>query len=302
MDIFGHFRRILVFVVNFLLNRPTILRFVGHINKRLPFLKSVFVAYGASEEYSYAYVYPKHRHFMKWKPWIAGIFKQNGKWGLMMVVSSLEEDFHDLNNTENLKLLLDSTENIRVMLNAPQKSFAGILPGIFFMRRLIRESVEADVTVYAVAKALAEVEKAEGCDKDTPIIVLGGRGFIGRRFVKKVECCRRVYSVDLVDNGDGKWPEHLFGQKVIMVNIAKTDAVLSYPLWPGVILLNEAYPAPSGEGLEKLTSAGCAVYHVVGVKAMSLPSFPHDYMGGIPCCAAWNSNEMEVLVKRLGRP
>jgi hypothetical protein len=37
----------------------------------------------------------------------------------------------------------------------------------------------------------------------------------------------------------------------------------------------------------------------MGVKAKALPSFPYAYQGGIPCCAAWLSEKMEVLFIKI---
>lgn len=92
-------------------------------------------------------------------------------------------------------------------------------------------------------------------------------------------------------------------QKAILINLTK-KAALSQELdkfWQELVLLNEAYPEPSAEELKVLTDWGCQAYHIVGVKARSYPAFPKAYKGGIPCCAAWSSPQMEVLLKQLNK-
>ncbi len=298
----NHLRRCTILGLNFFLNRDIIFKTVGRLNQQFDFFHSIFVAYPASEEYALAYVYPRHRHLMRWRPWPVGIFKQDGKWGLMMVISSLESDFTQEHNRENLTDLATHTEQIKSMTKASQKTFAGILPGILFFNRIIRDTIEADVTVEAVLKAEKNVRKSLAYPDNIPLIILGGKGFIGRRVVEKMTD-REVYSIDL-NQGEvdlSLWPENLQGREVILINLTKKHALKSYLdlFWKELVLLNETYPEPAKDEIEKLSKIGSPVFHVVGIRAASLPSFPKAYKGGIPCCAARISEEMEVLVKQL---
>jgi len=299
-----HVRRISLLVLNFFLNHDCIFAFVGWFNRRWNFLHNVFVAYAANERYAQAYVAKRFRHWMSWSPWPAGILRQNGKWGLMMVISSLEHDFTDSRNAENLKALVERTEGIRQLLGAEEKTFAGILPGVMYARRLIRHSPEADVTVEAVAQAERELKPAIGYPEDTPLIILGGKGFIGRRLVKRL-AEREVYSVDANGDGDkanmGEWPSHLRGRKSILINLTRKAVLTNYLglFWPELVLLNEVYPEPKREELKRLAEIGAPVYHIVGLRASSYPSFPEAYQGGIPCCAGHPSKDMEVIIKEL---
>ena len=136
---------------------------------------------------------------------------------------------------------------------------------------------------------------------NTPIIVLGGKGFIGRRVIRMLNG-RQVISIDIVDGlGVADWPAHLFGERVIVVNITVKSELDKYlgVMWPGTIVLNETYPEPSAATLNRLTQEGCVCYHVVGVRAHALPPFPEAYRGAIPCCAAWPSEDMDVIVRKL---
>ena len=93
----------------------------------------------------------------------------------------------------------------------------------------------------------------------------------------------------------------LQGRETILINLTKKHALKSYLalFWKELVLLNETYPEPAKDEIEKLSKIGSPVFHVVGIKAVSMPSFPKDYRGGIPCCAARISENMEVLVKQL---
>jgi len=148
---------------------------------------------------------------------------------------------------------------------------------------------------------IGKVKSLEGLSDDTPVIVLGGRGFIGRRVVSSLPKSI-VYSVDIAgNNGQNVWPSHLQGKPVLLVNISLNSALGQYVplLWPEVVVVNEVYPEPTPELALQLEIIGCHCYHIVGVKAGALPSFPGGYQGGIPCCAAWQSEKMEALFKRI---
>ncbi len=294
----GHQRPITLLIANFFLNHDWLFKIAGALNRRFDFLFGVFVAYPAIEAYARAYVYPRHRHIMRWLPWPAGFFKQNGKWGLMMVISSTKKDFYNSANDENLRILVNRTEQIRQMLGAQQKTFAGILPGVLYAKGMITDAFEADVTVEAVQRAEAELRRAEGCPDGTPLIILGGEGFIGSGMVKRFQDAgREVYSVE----DRSKWPEQFHGQSTIMINLAKEGAISQYLdlIWPGLVVLNEVYPEPPEAEVRALTKIGSSLYHVVGVVSKSYPSFPKAYEGGVPCCAAWNSKDMEVIIRKL---
>lgn len=297
----GHARKVGLLTLNFLFNHKLVFKAIGILNKRRPFLKTVFVAYPASEEYASKYVYKRHRHWMRWKPWPAGLFRQDGKWGLMTVISSTEKDFNS-SNYENLKYLVEETEKIRKWLGAEQKTFAGVIPGVLYNLKLLDDPVERDVTAEALMRAEKKLREKLSYSEEVPLILLGGKGFIGKRLREKLD--RDVYCVDVnsVPNKPNlqEWPRDLEGQDAILINLTRASTISHYThlFWPGLTLLNEAYPAPEEEA-EKIRAKGGNAFHLVGVKANSYPSFPKAYYGGIPCCAAWSSSEMEVILREL---
>jgi hypothetical protein len=294
------FRRAAVRVLNAALNRPSVFRAVGWVNRRAgrP-LATVFVAYPASPKYAEAYCHPSGFEAIRWAPYLVGAFKQDGRWGLMLAVSTTERDFMDGSNARGLAELVERTERIRTLVGADQKSFAGVLPGVLFARRVLRESVEAEVTVEAVVRAETQTREAVGYSADAPVVLLSGRGFIGRRLAKRLRedsSAREIIAVD--PRGGDPWPEHLRGRPAVAVNAARRGALAEYAerWWPELVLLNEVYPEPPEAVVASLEAPA---YHVVGVEATSFPRFPAAYAGGIPCCAARRTDEMRTIIRRL---
>jgi dTDP-4-dehydrorhamnose reductase len=101
--------------------------------------------------------------------------------------------------------------------------------------------VEASVTVSAVVKAERKLRQLIHYSNNTPLIILGARGFIGTQITKEYTN-RKVYAIDL-DNKDD-FPLHLKGQKVILINLTSKSALREYinKFWKELVLLNEAYP------------------------------------------------------------
>lgn len=285
--------------LNHYIGRDKVLKLIGALNLRFKCLHSVFICYPASEEYTLAYAYKNKLHLQTWTPWLVGVYKQNGKWGLMFTISSVETDFLDPANIDNIKALLNETISIQNLVYAKQKTFAGILPGVMYAKRILRETTEVDVTVEALKKAIASVLSANAYHADTPIIVLGGHGFVGRRLLKKLDN-NDFYSIDLHNHID--FPSHLIGKNALLINISRKAAIKDYiwRFWKELIVLNEVYPEPSPEEIDLITERGSRIYHIVGVKATAYPAFPNAYEGGIPCCAAWNSGDkMDVLLRKM---
>lgn len=264
----GHLRKILVLVVNVLFNHNLVFCIVGVINQRWGFLSSVFVMYPATKDYTSAYLYQRHWHVTKRMPCICGIFRQEGKWGLILGITSTEEDFCRPDNTGNLQNLVGRVEHVRRLIGASQKTFAGVLPGILFKKRLIREAVEADIAAEAIVKAEKYVRNTEGHSENTPLIILGGNGFVGRRLIRRLHG-REVYCVDSTNGKTNveSWPFHLKGRSAILINISRSHALDYYTdlFWPGLVLLNEVYPEPGADELKTITEKGCSAYHVVGI-------------------------------------
>lgn len=297
----SHIRRLIIELVNALFGYDWVFWLVGVVNRRLDIIESVFLCYPATDDYTLHYMYARRGQKITWSPWFIGLLWQNGKLGVKFAITAHNGDFSAVENQEKLRSVVDRMEKIRTLFGAPRKSFAGILPGVLFLKRIIRETPEADLTAKVIVRAIEKVRKLEGLPEDAPVIVLGGRGFIGKRVVAALPK-QNVYSVDIVE-GDGKnsWPAELFGRRLVLVNISLKSALEDYVdrLWPGVVVLNEVYPEPSPETVARLIAKGCTCFHIAGVVGKALPNFPGAYEDGIPCCAAWPAEAVDASVVKL---
>jgi len=297
----SHLKLATIELLYLFLNHDTVFRFIGRINRRGRIIESVFLAYPATEDYAFAYGYPHRLSRITWSPSIAGLLCQNGKVTVMFGISATDKELPDPANAENLKKLHDRFEGIRAMIGAKRKSFAGIIPGILYLRRIVRVAPEADLTASAVVEAVEMVKSKENMASDTEVVVLGGRGFIGRRVMALLDK-NSSRSIDLAEGqGRNDLAQKRNGNRIVIVNITVNKAIHSYLdiIPPGSIIINEVYPELDKEVLCRLSEKNCICYHVGGIKGKSLPSFPSAYLGAIPCCADWPSSEMEVIVRKL---
>ncbi len=290
-----HIRRIAVLIFDFLFDHDWFYHLLGWMNYRLFEIRTVFLMYPEQPKYALAFVYPSRLPKVKWSPFLAGFFIQNGKLGLMFAISATPEDFRNPKNENGLKQAVQRMEEIRRLVKAPRKTFAGILPGILYAKRIVREAPEAELTVEGIVRAIDLIKKEEKIYAKVPLIVLGGRGFIGRRLVKVLQA--RGEQVIVVDKND-PWPDSLQGEVVMVINTTLRDALLDYRsrMWPEMIIVNEVYPPPPAKYFQGIVRS---LWHIKGAKAWALPPFPHAYQGGIPLCAAFFDNKIRILTKKI---
>lgn len=283
-------------VVNFFLHRNWFWWLLGRCNSK-GWIKSVFLSYPANNAYAKDYVYAFR--IGSWKLRLTGVLWQNGKLIIMFTLFVEEAELLRKANKGKLEAAVGCMEKIRKLLRADSKTFAGVLPGVLLKRGLIDDAPEADVTASIVVEAVELVKKEMAVQAHIPIVVLGGKGFIGKRVVDRL-CASSKADIHVIDLGDRyKWPrDHV---RKVIINLARHDTIQSYHdlLQAGDIIINEAYPTPSSEGVEMIRSLHCNCFHIVGVKAGAFPRFTHAYQGGIPCCAAWNSPDKKAMVKKL---
>ena len=294
----AHGRRMAVEVANVVLNHEVVFRAIGAVNGRAGFIESVFLMYPATDKYAQAIAYPSRIRKHKWSPGPAGLMVMNGKVGIIFGVTASVEHFRDEAHHESLVDLANRMEHLRVLVGARQKTFAGVLPGVLASHGILTDPPEGDITANVVAQAVRDLRTQEL--RGAPVIVLGGRGFVGRRLVALLSPDMQVHSLDATD-GEDSWPDHLDGQPVLLVNVANRRALGQHlhRLWAGMAVLNEVYPEPDPDTLATLTLRGIPVHHVVGVAARAIPAFPAAYQGAIPCCAAWPSEDAQVVVRHL---
>lgn len=283
-------------ILNFLINYDWFFWLIGKFNSR-GWIKSVFLSYPAN--YAYAREYAYKFRIGSWKIRLTGFLWQNGKIIIMFSVFVEENEFLKNGNREKLEEVVRQVEKIRRLIRADEKTFVGILPGLLSKRKIIDKTPEADITVSIVVEAIELIKKKIELEKIT-IVVLGGRGFIGKMVVDKLKQVQKsnIHVVDLIGSND-KWPGR--ETRRMIINMARHNTIGFYldELREGDIILNEAYPGPPLEVLDKIKSLNCECFHIVGVEAGAFPRFTHVYSEGIPCCAAWNSNNRKIIVKKL---
>lgn len=297
---FSHARRLSLELLNIFINHNWLFRLIGFFNKYIKLIGFVFMVYPANERYALKYVYRRRLPKVMWNPWPCGLLWQNGKLGIMFCVSATNGQYSDPKNHNKLVKLVARMEELRKLLGAERKTFAGIVPGVLAKKNILHDPLEADLTGRAVFQAIEKVRSIALLSPDVPIVFLGGKGFIGRRVISYFSNSEAI-SIDSEDGQTSKdWPD-LGGKKPIVVNITVNNAIEDYldVIPSGSTILNEVYPEPREEVLERLRENNCDCYHVVGIQAKAFPPFPKAYRGAIPCCAAWPSKKMEVVIRKI---
>ena len=158
---------------------------------------------------------------------------------------------------------------------------------------------ETNVVIRSICLAIEKVKQQENFPEDTPLIILGGKGFIGRRVIKELKN-KNTHCVDVKNNRgfSNDWPDYLSNQKSILVNISRSFVLKYYMphIWPNLVLLNEVYPEPNKEEVAQYRKKGGNVYHLAGVKGTAFPSFPKAYSGSIPCSASHYNKNIDCLL------
>jgi len=266
-----------------IVSREFVLRILGWWNRRLHFLKLVYVAYPGDRGRDLAFW--GGVRIKKWEPHLAGFAIRDGRLVLVALIGSTEIDFERRDNRPHLAELVQRTERIRSLLGAEHKAFAGILPGLLFKHRIVHQAPEVDVAARAIVRAEAEVRRLEGLPTETPIIVLGGGGVVGRRVAERF-AGRTIFRVDVcqgLPRAQQQWPAHLRGQSAILINVSRSRVLSQYldRAWPGLVLLDHVYPQPSPSELEGLDRKGLTAYQVHGIDSRSFPKLPSWSRGAI---------------------
>lgn len=281
------------------LSNPVSLLLLGLINRLLGTpVKSLFVVYPASQRYVDHYGFRFLQPYLQKIPVICGIYSQGGTPGLIFGISGTEAEFEKPSFLRDLKR---NTDFIASALGVTATRYSGILPSAMQRKGVMDPEAldqRSDLVGRVVTLAEASVRQQLALSPETPVVLLGGRGSVGRQLMKRLLLERRtVFSVDSND----RFPEHLRGQQIILIDVARKGALeqLIPKLWQGVVLINETYPAPRKNVIRKLREKGVPVFHIAGVEGFALPQFPGAYSGGIPCCGMNEGGVIRPLLKYL---
>jgi len=244
-----HFRCIAAVVSSYVLGTQTALSVVGFVCRRMlgmP-IANVFLLYPARKEYADALAYRWHQRRFGWQPGLVGFYRQAGRYGLIFGIPNLEDEIRAPENAARVLAVMSRMEAIQRRVGAPRKVFAGILPSTLARNGAEDEhlSQQRHLTARAVLQALDHVLELNGLTRDVRILVLGGRGYIASEVIR-LGGGLRITSID-ADGWDEfrQFAEECRGSAVVVLNLTKSGALLDYAreLWPGVIVLNDAYNA-----------------------------------------------------------
>lgn len=305
-------------------------------------IHTIAMVYGANQEKRRLFMFDWFASLLKLSKWIPvpiNVFYLNGRIGLVFAISALEDQ---LRKKDELEKLLDqliqakfeedreklsyeyasAVNDVRCMLEtvntltqvvkktrAREVRFAGIYPGRLDSYGVQREPIEKETTVVAVEQAIKKVRakyEKHGMKKDTPIILIGGGGYIGQsleeRIVDRDQCM--VITIDLDNRYQFRELTDYYDLRdkpAILVNLANPKAIdpMIEDLWKEVYVLNEVYPMFNWKTIEKLKQADIKAGHIVGAKGFMLFSLGRGYWHKVPCCLAHVGERFEIVIREL---
>ena len=285
---FFHVRRLTTLGIDATLNNKWFFWLLGRVRGK-PFIHTVFLCYAASEKYALHYCYRRNIKRYKWRPGLAGVFRQSGRWGIALAITATERDLVKRENAHRLLALTQEVERIQHLLRSPNRAYSGILPSILRSRGIHKDISEAKIAALCVSQAVSQMPGLANLQVDDPIIVLGAGGLVGSEVIKLLTC-RRVYKVDARVTNDIRpnIPDEVRGQPGILLDVSRHGTIEYYisQFWKELVVLNEVYPPPSRRAKRKLNEMGVRIFHIAGVAGTAFPNFPASYTGSIPCCAA----------------
>ncbi len=290
-------------VVNLLFNN----RWMFAIARYLRLFDAVFVMYPAGYEFADHFTFRMRQKSITWSPFIVGIIKHpRGERTLMFAISAFVDGKDGAFEGEMLRALHERTDVIRRHIGAASTHFAGTLPGKFStlkIRRGDNQKNERRATQENVLSAVRLLRVKLGHDHLNAVVVIGSNGFIGKGVTEQLE--EEGIVVISVDKSNP--PEQRNYRKPdtphVVLNITGPEAINEYVtglhMGVGTTVLNEAYPAPHPDVVQQMHELGAAVFHIAGVSAKTLPSFPSSYEGAVPCCAALPGVQYEIQLVKL---
>ncbi len=306
-----HLMRIGVIFSNTIFGHMIFYRIVGVCNRMFGVMlpngrpiKTIFTMYPTNIRYMRTIIYSWYAPFVKWSPVISKIMKQDNKFGIVFGITAMEKDFAGPEGRKNLKDLHDKMSKIKKAIGVEQMTFSGVLPSRFCSMKITStdEPIERKNTVGIIQTVVNMVRKNEKVPIESPIIILGGDGFIGSMVSNRLRDSGFIGPIVSIDLGDDVEPvKKLFsGKPALILNITTRKALRNYLnfLWPEAIVINEVYPEPSKAVLKQMKTIGCACYHIVGVEGWAFPSFPYAYKDGLPCCASLDG-KFNAKIKKL---
>ena len=275
---------------------------IGIINKRRPFIHSVFICYAGSPKYAQHYVFNFAANWMKWRPVPIGILRQGNAWGLAFGTPMSETDFTHPKNKEKLYSLVDHLQRIAHIVGAEKVTLSGILPSFLEKNGKTVKGCDNRPPALAVYESYKHLCQNNFSDVAVPAILLGGNGSVGKHIQAVFKLQQR--SCHVVDPAGGltSLPKEVKNKACILIDVSRRDVLKTYAddFWPEMVILNETFPEPPKALINNLKHKGIKTYHLAGVEGRVYPSLPYGYKNSVPCCAIHDANaDIRPIIKEL---
>lgn len=147
-------------------------------------LSTVSLFYPANRRYMENVTFHWYARRVKWRPTLLGFFVTPMGCGFVFAIGALEEEFIHPENQEQLLRVYGSMEKISAKLRVGSVAYSGVLPSVLSRAGISREPIEIQRTAHWIAEAAQEVRGSCGLAPDSPTVVLGAAGYLGRRVVQ----------------------------------------------------------------------------------------------------------------------
>lgn len=301
---FNFTRKTLLILISELIGNRVGYALIGLVNRLSGRrLATIFLAYPPNQYYVTAVTFPAYAARANWQPRLAGVYSPApGQWGLILAVSSLEQELINPENTQRLQAIYESLETIRKLTGARSIALAGVLPSTMRERNLHNSVREREQTAAIVEQAIYATLAKVGFESREPIILLGGAGYIGTAVHARLQqhCPNPLVIIDPKNCASHAQLETMLGsyrgQAALLVNIARNSVLELFldQLWPQLVILNEVFPEAAESTRAELKRRGIAYFHLAGIRGFALPRFAGPYANAIPCCALALENAEQV--------
>lgn len=271
---------------------------IGLWNRLFGGWTSVFFCYAGNAAYGRAYAPPIVSNLFRWRPSPIAVLSQGGARGLVVASNMTERDFLDPANAAAFERFQKRMVRIAKVMGVPQIHLAGILPSVLRHSDILQPYPSRDLTVNLVARAAQKMVADQFAGQKPPVIVLGSSGYIG------APLCDLLADFELhrVDPNKGmhRLPD-LNGKPALLIDAARAGALETYlpQMWPGLVVLNEAFPEPGRRVRRTLAETGVALWHLSGTAGSIWPNLPFAYAGAVPCCAVHRPERAHDPILRL---
>ena len=255
----------------------------------------MFLCYAGSEEYARRYRYRWADRWLNNRPTLIGAYRQGGTWGLAFATPATEPMLLR-NDSDLLWRILRRLSRIAALTGARRIRVAGVLPShLHRMGHPLGNSEIGNAIASVVHAAIDRTRAKAGLSPTTPLVLLGGRGYVGSLVAQRLEQAGRPCQiVDLVGGSSRALPL----EPTLLVDMSRSGAVDGYmklaPRAPSCSA--RSFPSRRGDSWAPSRPGGSRVFHIAGVAAKMYPPLPGKYAGAIPCCAILSDGDPGVVL------